>query len=55
VELRRYSFFESRNIDVKGKAYEELVGANLRSDRGEFSAPSKCAKNDYSYAGAESH
>lgn len=32
-ELQRYSFLDT-NIDVKGKAYEELVGANLRGDRG---------------------
>ena len=37
-ELQRYSFLETR-IDVKGKAYEELVGANLRGDRGEFFTP----------------
>ena len=37
-ELQRYSFLET-NIDVKGKAYEELVGANLRGDRGEFFTP----------------
>jgi len=27
------------NVDVKGKAYEEVVGANLRGDRGEFFTP----------------
>src|SRR5699024_1756495 len=27
------------DIDIKGKAYEELVGANLRGDRGEFFTP----------------
>jgi type I restriction enzyme M protein len=37
-ELQRYSFLNT-NIDVKGKAYEELVGANLRGDRGEFFTP----------------
>lgn len=37
-ELQRYSFLET-DIDVKGKAYEELVGANLRGDRGEFFTP----------------
>lgn len=26
-------------IDIKGKAYEEIVGANLRGDRGEFFTP----------------
>jgi type I restriction enzyme M protein len=37
-ELQRYSFLDT-NIDVKGKAYEELIGANLRGDRGEFFTP----------------
>lgn len=37
-ELQRYSFLET-DIDVKGKAYEELVGSNLRGDRGEFFTP----------------
>ena len=37
-ELQRYSFLET-NVDVKGKAYEEVVGANLRGDRGEFFTP----------------
>lgn len=37
-ELQRYSFIDT-TIDVKGKAYEELVGANLRGDRGEFFTP----------------
>lgn len=37
-ELQRYSLLDT-NIDVKGKAYEELVGANLRGDRGEFFTP----------------
>lgn len=37
-ELQRYSFLNT-DIDVKGKAYEELVGANLRGDRGEFFTP----------------
>ena len=36
--MQRYSFLDT-NIDVKGKAYEELVGANLRGDRGEFFTP----------------
>ena len=26
-------------IDIKGKAYEEIVGANLRGDSGEFFTP----------------
>ena len=37
-ELQSYSLLET-HIDVKGKAYEELVGANLRGDRGEFFTP----------------
>ena len=27
------------DVDVKGKAYEEIVGSNLRGDRGEFFTP----------------
>ena len=42
-ELQRYSFL-STNIDVKAKAYEELVGANLRGDRGEFYTPRNVQK-----------
>lgn len=42
-ELQRYSFLGT-NIDVKGKAYEELVGANLRGDRGEFFTPRNIQK-----------
>ena len=37
-ELQRYSLLNT-NIDIKGKAYEEIVGANLRGDRGEFFTP----------------
>jgi type I restriction enzyme M protein len=37
-EIQRYSFLDT-HIDVKGKAYEELVGSNLRGDRGEFFTP----------------
>lgn len=37
-ELQRYAFLQT-NTDVKGQAYEELVGANLRGDRGEFFTP----------------
>lgn len=42
-ELQKYSFLET-NIDVKGKAYEELVGSNLRGDRGEFFTPRNVVK-----------
>lgn len=34
----KFSFLDT-HIDVKGKAYEELVGSNLRGDRGEFFTP----------------
>ena len=37
-ELQRYSLLRTQT-DVKGAAYEELVGANLRGDRGEFFTP----------------
>lgn len=37
-ELQRYSLLRT-NTDVKGAAYEELVGENLRGDRGEFFTP----------------
>ena len=37
-ELQRYSFLQT-NTDIKGAAYEELVGENLRGDRGEFFTP----------------
>lgn len=42
-ELQKYSFLET-HIDVKGKAYEEIVGANLRGDRGEFFTPRNVQK-----------
>ncbi|TGP52557.1 N-6 DNA methylase [bacterium M00.F.Ca.ET.230.01.1.1] len=37
-QLQTYSLLES-DIDVKGRAYEEIVGSNLRGDRGEFFTP----------------
>lgn len=37
-ELQRYSLLRTKT-DVKGAAYEELVGDNLRGDRGEFFTP----------------
>lgn len=37
-ELQSYSLLET-HVDVKGDAYEELVGSNLRGDRGEFFTP----------------
>ncbi len=36
--VAKYSLLNTR-IDIKGKAYEEIVGANLRGDRGEFFTP----------------
>lgn len=42
-ELQKYSFLNT-NIDIKGKAYEEIVGANLRGDRGEFFTPRNIMK-----------
>lgn len=35
AELQRFSFVDTET-DVKGEAYEEVVGPNLRGDRGEF-------------------
>lgn len=43
AELQKYSLLET-SIDVKGKAYEEIVGANLRGDRGEFFTPRNVMK-----------
>ncbi len=37
-QLQRYYLLET-DVDVKGKAYEEVVGPNLRGDRGEFFTP----------------
>ncbi len=37
-ELQRFTFVDT-DTDVKGEAYEELVGPNLRGDRGEFFTP----------------
>ena len=38
AQLQRYSLLKSP-VDVKGVAYEEVVGSNLRGDRGEFFTP----------------
>jgi len=37
-ELQRFSLVDTQT-DVKGEAYEEIVGPNLRGDRGEFFTP----------------
>jgi type I restriction enzyme M protein len=42
-ELQRYSLLNTK-IDIKGKAYEEIVGSNLRGDRGEFFTPRNVMK-----------
>jgi type I restriction enzyme M protein len=38
AQLQGYSLLHSP-VDVKGVAYEEIVGSNLRGDRGEFFTP----------------
>lgn len=38
AELQRYDLLRT-DIDAKGLAYQELVGANLRGDRGQFFTP----------------
>ena len=38
TQLQLFSLLTS-DVDVKGKAYEEVVGSNLRGDRGEFFTP----------------
>jgi type I restriction enzyme M protein len=42
-ELQRFSLLQTE-ADVKGAAYEQLVGANLRGDRGEFFTPRNVCK-----------
>jgi len=42
-ELQGYNLLNT-HIDIKGKAYEEIVGANLRGDRGEFFTPRNIMK-----------
>jgi type I restriction enzyme M protein len=37
-ELQRFSLLQTK-ADVKGTAYEQLVGANLKGDRGEYFTP----------------
>lgn len=37
-ELHHYSFLNT-TIDIKGEAYEEIIGSNLRGNRGEFFTP----------------
>jgi len=42
-ELQKYNLIDTV-VDVKGKAYEEIVGSNLRGDRGEFFTPRNIQK-----------
>ncbi len=42
-KLQNYALSKTL-IDIKGEAYEELVGANLRGDRGEFFTPRNVCK-----------
>jgi type I restriction enzyme M protein len=42
-QLQGYSLLESP-VDVKGVAYEEIVGSNPRGDRGEFFTPRNACK-----------
>ncbi|HHW7579000.1 TPA: N-6 DNA methylase [Mannheimia haemolytica] len=37
-ELQSYSFLAT-DVDLKGRAYEEIVGSNLKGDRGQFFTP----------------
>ena len=37
-ELQRFSLVDTKT-DIKGEAYEQIVGTNLRGDRGEFFTP----------------
>lgn len=37
-EMQKFSLLQTRT-DIKGEAYEQLVGANLRGDRGEYFTP----------------
>ena len=38
MELARYNFSRS-DVDAKGAAYQEIVGSNLRGDRGQYFTP----------------
>jgi len=42
-ELQRFSLVNT-DTDIKGEAYEEIVGPNLRGDRGEFFTPRNVCK-----------
>lgn len=42
-ELQKFSFVNT-DTDIKGEAYEEIIGHNLRGDRGEFFTPRNVCK-----------
>lgn len=42
-ELARYDLTRTE-VDVKGAAYQEIVGANLRGDRGQYFTPRRAVK-----------
>lgn len=42
-ELQKFNLVNT-NTDIKGEAYEEIVGPNLRGDRGEFFTPRNVCK-----------
>jgi type I restriction enzyme M protein len=42
-ELSRYDFSRS-DVDAKGAAYQEIVGANLRGDRGQYFTPRRAVE-----------
>lgn len=43
AQLQSYDLLNSQ-VDVKGTAYEQIVGSNLRGDRGEFFTPRNVVK-----------
>jgi len=42
-ELAKYDFGRT-DVDAKGSAYQEIVGTNLRGDRGQYFTPRGCIK-----------
>ena len=43
-----YSLLES-DVDVKGHAYETIVGSNLRGDKGQFFTPRNMCPVSYTH------
>ncbi|MEU9441513.1 N-6 DNA methylase [Streptomyces sp. NPDC048304] len=54
TELQGYSLLASP-VDVKGVAYEEIVGSNLRGDRGEFFTPRNACRMAVSMINPQPH